>query len=92
MSPTTIDGGVRMAEAMFLVCDYCGRDALETLKIRIGQQNYLLDVCDKHLTAITSKARKPKRGRRPKSSAAASVRSRQRSTRPRPTERWPSCR
>jgi hypothetical protein len=61
-----------MAEAMFLVCDYCGRDAVETLKIRIGQQNYLLDVCDKHLSQITSKARKPKRGRRPKSSATAS--------------------
>lgn len=60
-----------MAEATVLVCDYCGREAVETLRLRIGQQNYLLDVCDKHLTAITSKARKPKRGRKPKSSTRA---------------------
>jgi hypothetical protein len=63
----------QMAEAMFLVCDYCGKDAVDTLMIRIGQQNYLLDVCDRHLKAITSKARKPKRGRRPKSSSTASA-------------------
>jgi hypothetical protein len=62
-----------MAEALFLICDYCGKDAVDTLKIRIGQQNYLLDVCDNHLRAITSRARKPKRGRRPKSGASASA-------------------
>jgi hypothetical protein len=62
-----------MAEARFLVRDYCGRDAVDMLQIRIRQQNYLLDVCDKHLKAITSKARKPKRARRPKSGAAASA-------------------
>ena len=61
-----------MAEATFLICDYCGRDAVETMKLRIGQQNYLLDVCDKHLSVITSKARKPKRGRRPKTSTTKS--------------------
>jgi len=59
-----------MAEALFLVCDYCGRDAVETVKIRIRQQNFLLDACDKHLSDIVSKARKPKRGRRPKTMAS----------------------
>ncbi len=58
-----------MAEATILVCDYCGREAVETLRLRLGQQNYLLDLCDKHLSAITDKARKPKRGRKPKSAA-----------------------
>jgi hypothetical protein len=55
-----------MAEATVLVCDYCKNEAVQTLRLRIGQQNYLLDVCDRHLADITSKARKPKRGRRPK--------------------------
>jgi hypothetical protein len=59
-----------LAEATVLVCDYCGREAVDTLRLRVGQQNYLLDVCDKHLAAITSKARKPKRGRKPKTTAA----------------------
>lgn len=66
------DEGPEMAEATSLICDYCSRDAAATLTLRIGQQNYRLDVCDKHLSAITSKARKPRRGRRPKSSAATS--------------------
>ena len=52
-----------MAEATTLVCDYCGRPAAETLKIRAGQRNYLLDVCSKHLDDIKSMARKPRRGR-----------------------------
>jgi hypothetical protein len=59
--------GRTVAEATILVCDYCGREAVETLRLRLGQQNYLLDLCDKHLGAITEKARKPKRGRKPKS-------------------------
>jgi hypothetical protein len=52
-----------MAETLSLVCDYCGKAAVETVKFRVGKQNYLLDVCRKHLDEIKSKARKPRRGR-----------------------------
>ena len=52
-----------MAETLSLVCDYCGKAAVETVKFRVGKQNYLLDVCRKHLDEIRSKARKPRRGR-----------------------------
>jgi hypothetical protein len=52
-----------MAEATTLVCDFCGRAAVETVKFRVGQRNYLLDTCTKHLDEIKSKARRPKRGR-----------------------------
>jgi len=57
-----------MAEATTLICDYCGRPAVETIKFRVGQRNYLLDVCSKHFDDIRSKARKPRRGR-PRSAA-----------------------
>ena len=60
-----------MAEETVLVCDYCGHPAAETLTLRVGGQNYLLDVCSRHLTDLTSKARRPKRGRKPKNSGAA---------------------
>jgi len=60
-----------MAEATVLVCDYCGKAATETLTFRVGQTNMLLDVCDRHFDDITSRAHRPKRGRKPKSSARA---------------------
>jgi hypothetical protein len=58
-----------MAEATTLVCDYCGRTAVETIKFRVGNRNHLLDVCTRHLEDLKSRARKPKRGR-PRTTAA----------------------
>jgi hypothetical protein len=58
-----------MAEATYLVCDFDNREAVETITFRIRNQNYLIDVCDKHLKEMTSRARKPRRGR-PKTQGA----------------------
>jgi hypothetical protein len=52
-----------MAEATTLVCDYCGRAAVDTLRFRVRNSNYLLDVCQRHLDDLKSRARKPRRGR-----------------------------
>jgi hypothetical protein len=59
-----------MAEASVLVCDYCGKPAADTLTFRVNRQNLLLDVCERHLSEITSRARRPKRGRKPKNAAS----------------------
>lgn len=60
-----------MAEALVLVCDYCGKSAVESLTFRVGQNNMLLDVCERHLHEITKRSRRPKRGRRPKKATIA---------------------
>jgi len=52
-----------MAEATYLVCDFDKREAVETITFRVKDQNYVLDVCDKHLKDFASRARKPRRGR-----------------------------
>jgi hypothetical protein len=55
-----------MAEMMTLVCDYCERAAVETLKIQmvsVKNGTYLIDVCRKHLDDIKARARKGQRGR-----------------------------
>ena len=58
-----------MAEATTLVCDYCGKDAVETIKFRVRNSNFLLDVCTRHLEDLKTRARKPRRGR-PRTAAA----------------------
>jgi hypothetical protein len=57
-----------MAEKTILVCDVCGRPAVETVTIRVQRGNYLKDLCDKHVAALVDGARKPRRGRPRKAS------------------------
>ncbi len=54
-----------MAEATVLVCDTCGRPAVETVRFRIGQRNLEKDYCQVHLAELEASARRPRRGRRP---------------------------
>jgi hypothetical protein len=54
-----------MAEALVLVCDLCGRPAVETVKFRIGNRNLEKDYCAAHLQELEAGARRPRRGRKP---------------------------
>jgi hypothetical protein len=53
-----------MAEATVLVCDVCGRPAVETVTIRIGRRNLQKDLCQTHLGELTQGTRTPRPGRR----------------------------
>jgi hypothetical protein len=53
-----------MAERLILVCDRCGRPAIETITLRVRSKNLSLDVCQVHLDEATAGAHAPKRGRR----------------------------
>jgi hypothetical protein len=53
-----------MGEQTILVCDVCGRPAVETVTIRVGGRSYVKDFCSTHLSELTAGARSPKRGRR----------------------------
>jgi hypothetical protein len=52
-----------MAEASVLVCDVCGRPAVETVTIRVGRRNLAKDLCQAHLQELTAGARTPRPGR-----------------------------
>ena len=60
-----------MAEQVILVCDVCGRPAVESATIRVNGRNYVKDYCSTHLTELTAGARAPRRGRRRATAAAA---------------------
>ena len=63
-----------MAHAMVVVCDVCGRPAVETISLRVGTRGYQKDVCQQHLDEIIKGSRAPRRGRpRTKPSAASSA-------------------
>src|SRR5947208_1544051 len=53
-----------MGEQTILVCDVCGRPAVETATIRVGGRNYVKDYCAQHLSELTAGGRAPRRGRR----------------------------
>jgi hypothetical protein len=67
-----------MAEAVMLVCDVCGRPAVETVIFRVGRRNLQKDYCQAHLTELTAGARAPRRGRRPAAQAATPAKRRDR--------------
>ena len=54
-----------MAERVMLVCDTCGRPAVETVTFKTSSGNRQRDYCSTHLDELLVGARTPKRGRRP---------------------------
>jgi hypothetical protein len=54
-----------MGERTILVCDICGRPAMETVTFKVGRRNLQKDYCGIHLQELTVGARTPRRGRRP---------------------------
>lgn len=60
-----------MAEKTILVCDICGRPATETVSFKFGGATLQKDYCDEHLAELTDGARRPRRGRRPGTTAAS---------------------
>ncbi len=50
-------------EAITLICDVCGKPAVETVTIKVGNKNHLKDFCSRHLSELLQNARTPKRGR-----------------------------
>jgi hypothetical protein len=53
-----------MGEKVVLVCDVCGRPAVETVMFRIGNRNRQKDLCSAHLSELESGSRTPRRGRK----------------------------
>ncbi len=53
-----------MGERTILVCDVCGRPAVQTVTIKVGRQNWTKDLCQTHVDELTSGARRPRPGRR----------------------------
>ena len=53
-----------MGERTILVCDVCGRPAVQTVTIKVGRQNWAKDLCQTHIDELTAGARKPRPGRR----------------------------
>jgi len=39
-----------MGEQTILVCDVCGKPAVETATIRVGTRSYVKDYCSAHLS------------------------------------------
>src|SRR5438876_7645925 len=72
-----------MGEQTILVCDVCGRPAVETATIRVGARNFVKDYCATHLSELTAGARAPRRGRRRAVVASGSQEAPRRRGRPR---------
>ncbi len=53
-----------MGERTILVCDVCGRPAVQSVTIKVGRQNWTKDLCQVHIDELTAGARKPRPGRR----------------------------
>ena len=75
--------GVEMAEKTILVCDACGKPAVETVTIKAARGNFVKDLCATHVSELVSGARRPRRGR-PKTVASRAPPAR-RSPRPKKT-------
>lgn len=54
-----------MAEKTILVCDTCGRPAVETVTFKTSVGNRQRDYCTADLNALIQGSRAPKRGRKP---------------------------
>ena len=53
-----------MAEKTILVCDACGRPAVETVTIKLERGNFVKDLCGTHINELIAGARRPRPGRR----------------------------
>ncbi len=62
-----------MGERTILVCDVCGRPAVQSVTIKVGRQNWTKDLCQVHVDELTAGARKPRPGRRRAVVAAGDV-------------------
>jgi hypothetical protein len=58
-----------MAEKTVLVCDVCGNPATQSATIKVGTRNFLKDLCAAHLGELLNGTRRPKRGRKPGTTA-----------------------
>ncbi len=67
-------------ERMVLVCDRCGAQDAHPVQLLIGRRKLVTDLCDAHLSELTSAARAPRRGRAPGPLAARPTSTRGRST------------
>lgn len=56
--------GVAMAEKTVLVCDRCGGDGAQRVRVVVGSRTLATDLCPKHLTELTSAAHPVRRARR----------------------------
>ena len=52
-----------MAEKTIVVCDVCGEPATEVVTIKTSRGNFVKDLCARHVSELTSGARKPRPGR-----------------------------
>ncbi len=53
-----------MAERTILVCDVCGRPAVQTVTFKVGRRSLQKDYCEVHLQELSAGARTPRPGRR----------------------------
>jgi len=58
-------------EAVVLVCDLCGKPAVETVRFRVRERNLEKDYCAAHLAELEAGARRPRRGRQSATRVAA---------------------
>jgi hypothetical protein len=52
-----------MSEAFIVVCDVCGKPAIETVSLKVAARGYQKDLCQEHLDELLKDARAPRRGR-----------------------------
>jgi hypothetical protein len=62
-----------MAEKTILVCDACGKPAVETVTMKTSRGNFVKDLCGTHVNELVAGARKPRPGRRKGTTVAASA-------------------
>jgi hypothetical protein len=74
-----------MAEKTVVVCDVCGKPAVETVTIKVARGNYAKDLCAAHVTELIAGARRPRPGRPRKMAGAGSAAAPKRRGRPRKT-------
>ncbi len=60
-----------MGEAFVLVCDVCGRPAVQSVTFKIRGRNRVKDLCATHLAELEAGSRAPRRGRKPATVVAA---------------------
>src|SRR6266511_1599940 len=77
-------------ERIVLVCDRCGAQDAHPVQLLIGRRKLVTDLCDGHLSELTSAARAPRRGRAPGPLAARPKSTRRRSTIGRTTRKTPT--
>ena len=74
-----------MAQALVVVCDVCGKPAVETVSLKVSARGYQKDVCQAHLDEMIKGARAPRRGRPRTKANSASAGAAKRSTAKRST-------